>query len=62
MKIQSTAYIEISSDNLKNVNLSKLKNRLDEVLEIAANRVLAEFEINNEEIYTVILDGFELED
>ncbi len=62
MKIQSTAYIEISSDNLKNIKLTKLKDRLDEALEIAANRVLAEFEINNEEIHTVILDRFELED
>lgn len=61
MKLYTTANISIVADD-REVNLRKLKSELNEALEDAANGVLSRFGIENDEVWTVLVDEIDRED
>lgn len=61
--LYTTATIEISLDNTPDAKtLHLLRRRLDEVLQEAADGVLAEFDIENQLVHTLSVDEIEIDD
>jgi hypothetical protein len=60
--LYSTATIQIAADKyVDEATVRKLRNRFQAALNDAADSVLIEFGIDNQEVYTVLVDEVEID-